>query len=215
MALFSFFQKDKPPTGPEGGPLTAEHHALIGEARLRANAVLRAAHVAHRQMIGLVLMGVPTIMLAFFGGFSLTGLVMGLWMTVAGVLEGMGEARIRRLHPQVLKTLCINQLALGAMFVVISAWWMLQVKLGWDDKQLGQTSAGISQLVGGAGTASSPMLTSTFHLVAYAAYGSVFVGGLLECGLTALYYRYRARQLEKYLAETPDWIVAMHHSGAL
>ena len=221
MGLFSFssrfpFPRKQPAVvGPEGGPLTQEHLTQIGEARLRANGFLRAAVVAHRQMVGLVLMGVITTLLAFFGGFSITAFVMGVWMTVAGVVEGVGEGQIRRLKPGVFKMLCINQLALAAMLVIISGWWVLRIKLGWEDQQLSQMTAGVSQLLGGAGSGSSQQIKSAFHLVAYAAYGSVGLLGLLEGGFTYLYYRYRGKQMDLYLNDTAAWILHLHQTGTL
>ncbi len=215
MAKFSIFAKESPLTAPDGGPLTQEHHAQIGEARLRSSQILRAARVAHRQMIGLIVMGVPSVMLAFMGGFSLTGFIMGAWMTAAGIMEGIGEGRIRRLNPQIFNTLYKNQLALGAMFIVISSWWMLELHFGAEGKQISQQSTGLSQLLGGAGAGTSSVVTSIVPLIAYAAYGTVFLGGLIECGLTALYYRVRGRQMQQYLSDTPDWIVHLHRTGSI
>ena len=122
----------------QDGPLSQEQLAQIGEARMNASQILRAAQIAHREFVGLILMGALTAMFSCYGGISISSLIMGLWMIVGGVIEHLGEQRIRRLDPDVFTTLSRNQLLLGIMFVVISAWWMLTIAMG-SDKDLAST----------------------------------------------------------------------------
>ncbi|MHB1769393.1 MAG: hypothetical protein ACYCUV_16255, partial [Phycisphaerae bacterium] len=105
----------------QDGPLSQEQLAQIGEARMNASQILRAAQIAHREFVGLILMGALTAMFSCYGGISISSLIMGLWMIVGGVIEHLGEQRIRRLDPDIFTTLSRNQLLLGIMFVVISA----------------------------------------------------------------------------------------------
>ncbi len=190
-------------------PLSQAQLAQIGEARMNASQILRAAQIAHREYVGLVIMGVLTAFIAVYGGISISGLIMGIWMIVGGVIEHIGEQRIRRLNPNTFKTLCLNQLLLGAMFVVISAWWMLTVALGWD-KDVVATGQALNNL-GIAAQQMMPMI----KLMLYAAYGSVGVFGIFWQGYLAWYYSRRQKQLVDYIAQTPRWILEMQQSGHL
>jgi hypothetical protein len=190
-------------------PLSPEQLAQIGEARMNASQILRAALIAHREFVGLVLMGALTAMFACYGGISVSSLIMGLWMIVGGIIEHLGEQRIRRLDPDVFKILVRNQILLGIMFVVISAWWMLTVATG-SDKDL----AGTGQTLNNLGIAATQMMPLV-KLMLYAAYGSVGVFGIFWQGYLAWYYSRRQKQLMEYIQETPKWILDMQQSGIL
>lgn len=193
----------------QDGPLSQEQMAQIGEARMNASQILRAAQIAHREFVGLVLMGVLTAMFACYGGISISSLIMGLWMIVGGVIEHLGEQRIRRLDPNVFTTLSRNQLLLGIMFVVISGWWMLTIAMG-SDKDLAATSGTLSNL----GIAAKQMMPMV-KLMLYGAYASVGIFGIVWQGYLAWYYRRRHWQLMQYIQETPQWIIDMQQSGIL
>lgn len=193
----------------QDGPLSQEQLAQIGEARMNASQILRAAQIAHREFVGLILMGALTAMFSCYGGISISSLIMGLWMIVGGVIEHLGEQRIRHLDPDVFTTLSRNQLLLGIMFVVISAWWMLTIAMG-SDKDLASTGKTLSNL-GVAATQMMPMV----KLMLYGAYGSVGVFGIFWQGYLAWYYSRRQKQLLEYIQETPKWILDMQQSGIL
>lgn len=193
----------------QDGPLSQEQMAQIGEARMNASQILRAAQIAHREFVGLVLMGVLTAMFACYGGISISSLIMGLWMIVGGVIEHLGEQRIRRLDPNVFTTLSRNQLLLGIMFVVISGWWMLTIAMG-SDKDLAATSGTLNNL----GIAAKQMMPMV-KLMLYGAYASVGIFGIVWQGYLAWYYRRRHWQLMQYIQETPQWIIDMQQSGIL
>ncbi|MGC8539192.1 MAG: hypothetical protein ACP5QA_01025 [Phycisphaerae bacterium] len=201
----------KRPTDSEqhDGPLSQEQLAQIGEARMHASQLLRAAQVAHREYIGLILMGVVTAMFSCWGGISISSLIMGVWMIVGGVIEHLGEQRIRRMDPTVFQTLSRNQILLGAMFVVISAWWCLTIAMG-TDKDLASTSAALSNL----GIAEQQMLPM-IKLMLYGAYASVGIFGIGWQGYLAWYYSRRQKQMIEYIQETPQWIIDMQQSGIL
>lgn len=190
-------------------PLSHDQMAQLGEARMNALQILHAARIAHREFVGLFLMGALTALFAFFGGISISALIMGIWMMAAGIIEYRGEQRIRRLDPKVFKTLRVNQLLLGAMFVVISAWWMLTVALGWDKDIV--TAGNTLNSMGIAAQQMMPMV----KLMLYAAYGSVGVFGVVWQGYLAWYYSRRQKQLADYIEDTPPWILELQQSGRL
>lgn len=176
---------------------------------MNASQILRAARIAHREFVGLFLMGALTAFIAFYGGISISSLIMGVWMIIGGIIEHLGEQRIRRLDPNVFNTLRLNQLLLGAMFVVISAWWMLTIALGWDKDVV--TAGKTLNSMGIAAEQMMPMV----KLMLYAAYGSVGVFGIFWQGYLAWYYSRRQKQLTQYIQETPPWILEMQQSGHL
>ncbi len=206
------------------GKLPPEAMRQVTDAQLRLSAVLRARKVAQRACISLVFMGVLTGMFAVVGGQgpSWSGLVMGVWMTAAGIVEFIGAQGTAKLKPKALTMLAVNQLLLGLMFAGFGAWWMLALKMGWntaDVKSAQQFMGSVSNslvTVGDVG-ASTGQINSIAYTAVYWAYGSLVVFGLLVDAPMALYYFYRRRQLEAYLRETPEWIVQMHSitSGAV
>ena len=206
------------------GKLPPEAMRQVTDAQLRLSAVLRARKVAQRACISLVFMGVLTGMFAVVGGQgpSWSGLVMGVWMTAAGIVEFIGAQGTAKLKPKALTMLAVNQLLLGLMFAGFGAWWMLALKMGWntaDVKSAQQFMGSVSNslvTIGDAG-ASTGQINSIAYTAVYWAYGSLVVFGLLVDAPMALYYFYRRRQLEAYLRETPEWIVQMHSitSGAV
>lgn len=126
-----------------------------------------------------------------------------------GVIEHLGEQRIRRLDPDVFTALYRNELLLGAMFVVISAWWVLAIALGWD-----KDIVAIGKALNNLGIAARQMMPWV-KLMLYAAYGSVGVSGIVWQGYLVWYYRRRHRQLLEYIQETPKWILDLQRSGHL
>lgn len=206
------------------GKLPPEAMRLMADAQRRLSTVLKARKVAQRACISLVFMGVLTGMFAVVGGQgpSWSGLVMGVWMTVAGIVEFIGAQGTAKLKPKALTMLAVNQLLLGLMFAGFGAWWMLALKMGWntaDVKSAQQFMGSVSNslvTVGDAG-ASTGRINSIAYTAVYWGYGSLVVFGLLVDAPMALYYFYRRRQLEAYLRETPEWIVQMHSitSGAV
>ncbi len=195
-----------PKVDPAHAPLTQEQLVALGEARLRFGRILRAAHAAHRAFVGLLLSGVITTLLAVWGGFHFWAFVMGAWMIVAGIIEYVGAERIRRLRKNVFRILRMNQLLLGIMFILIGCWWMLEVKLGWQDAPIRRMAGSLSGAGMGISTARFMQLA---HLCLYVAYGSIAAFGLIAQGGMFLYYTWRDQQLQAYLDETPAWIIEL------
>jgi len=199
---------DSNPTKSQAGPLSEDQLVELGEANMRLVQFQRAAKAAHRAYLGLLIFGVFTAIPQFVpgAGFSLSGSIMGIWMIVAGFVEYWGERNIRRLQPGVFKKLMINQLLLGAMFIVISGWWMLQVALH-KAAEVAAVNHVLGPLLGGGGGVSMSQADSAVLLALYVTYGSVGAFGLVCQGSMAFYYARRERLLQRYLAETAPWVV--------
>lgn len=173
----------------------------------------RAAKAARRAYIGLFVFGVFTALPQFVpgAGFSLTGSIMGLWMIAAGCVEYWGEKNIHLLRPGVFKKLMINQLLLGAMFIVISGWWVLQVALN-KGTETAALNHDLGPMLGGGAGGNIGQVDFAMLLILYVMYGSVGVFGLVCQGSMAYYYGRRERLLQTYLAETPQWIIRIQQS---
>ena len=200
--------------GGTAGPLSQEQIARIGLAKRELAPILKCQKVAQRTAGGLISAGVLTAILAFFGSFSITALIMGVWMMVAGFIEYWQASHIHHLKPEALTILIRNQLLLGAMFVTLGLWWMLEVRLGWmsatEKKEIQSVITAMSTVGGGANQVRS-LITS----IEYVAYGSIVVLGLCGQGWLSLYYAHRRSLLRKYLEGTPEWIVSLQRHDTL
>ncbi len=190
------------------GPLSREQIAQIGAAKRELAPILKCQKVAQRTAGGLISAGILTAILAFFGTFSITALVMGLWMIAAGFIEHWQGQHIHRLKPEALTILIRNQLLLGGMFVILGLWWMLEVRLGWmsaaEKMEIHSVITAMSTVGGGA-----TEIRSLITTIEYVAYGSIVVLGLCGQGWLSLYYSHRRKLLKKYLASTPGWIISL------
>ncbi len=196
------------------GPLSREQIAQIIAAKRELAPILKCQKVAQRTAGGLISAGILTVIMAFFGGLSLTGLVMGLWMTVAGFIEYWQAQRIHHLKPEALTILIRNQLLLGSMFVVLGLWWMLEVRLGWmsaaEKKEIHSMVTAMATVGGG-----TKAVTSLITGIEYIAYGSIVALGLCGQGWLSLYYTHRRKLLKKYLASTPEWIISLQRHDTI
>ena len=199
---------DLPIANSKPAPLTDDQLVELGEANMRLSRFHRAARAAHRAAVGLLIFGVLTAIPQFVpgAGFSFTASVMGVWMIVAGCVEYWGEQNILRLRSGVFKKLMMNQLLLGAMFIVISGWWMLGVAMS-GNSQMAQLNHTLGPYLGGGSVNVSGQIDETVKACLYVMYGSVGAFGLICQGSMAIYYARRERLLQAYLTETPEWIV--------
>jgi|GEM_PF-2383997 len=204
---------DSSPSNTQPSPLTEDQLVVLGEANMQLNQFHRAAKAAHRAYVGLLVFGVFTTVPQFVAGagFSFTGTIMGLWMIASGLVEYWGEKNIRRLRPGVFKKLMINQLLLGAMFVVISGWWVLQVALH-NKSEIGAVNHVLGPIIGGGTGGSIGQVDFVIPLILYVTYGSVGAFGLVCQGSMAFYYARREKFLQAYLTETPQWVVRIQQT---
>ncbi len=200
--------------GGTAGPLSQGQIAQIVAAKRELVPILKGQKVAQRTAGGLISAGILTAILAFFGTFSITALVMGLWMIAAGFIEHWQGQKIHHLKPEAFTILIRNQLLLGAMFVILGLWWMLEVRLGWmsatEKKEIHSVITAMSTVGGGAGEVRS-LITS----IEYIAYGSIVVLGLCGQGWLSFYYWQRRNLLNKYLAGTPGWIISLQRHDTI
>jgi hypothetical protein len=199
--------------------LSPEQQAQLATAQKQLDEILNAAHFARNEFLGQTSFGVITaIWPVIFPPIDPSVLVMGVWMVAGGLVERMGEKRIRQLSAKIFNLLTLNQILLGAMFSVIGCWWVFEVHNGWDNADVLETKKYFhpivyaNQLLGQS--VSDAQVTHWAKWALYIAYGSVVVFGFGWQGFMACYYAWRGRQMAKYLKVTPDWIIQRQRNAA-
>lgn len=188
------------------GPLSRHHHEELAQANLRAKKVRRAASVAAFNGWAA---GIFAVLSAPFAMFSIAGFLITTGLALIAANEFRGRRGLLRFDPDASSVLGWNQIALGGLIVLYSA-WMLYTNLSAGGPFAGELEA-------------HPELTSAldslegfddlFAMIVLAVYGSVIVLSVVFQGGNAYYYFSRREYVEAYLKETPDWVVELQRSG--
>lgn len=137
------------------------------------------------------------ILTVSFGYRSPPVLVLGVGMLVVARNELRGGVRLRALDPTAPRLLGRNQMGLMGLIVVYSLWSLMRADSNPDPQ--------LQSLVG--------LDPGFIRAAVTAVYVGVIVGTLIFQGLNARYYFKRGPMMDAYLAETPDWVVALQRSG--
>jgi hypothetical protein len=179
-------------------PLSAAQIEAIALARQQSRVIRRAAAVAAFSgwctaiFAGLSLLG---------GLFSVSSFVLGIGFSVCATIELRGSGSLRRFDATAPARLAWNQIALGSMLVVYSAWCIAQAM-----------GSPVSQDAAAAGAEVAQMMESIGRLqttVTVAFYGAVIVCSIIAQGSAAWYYASRGPHLRAYLSRTPEWVIDM------
>ncbi len=187
------------------GPLSRHHHEELAQANQRAKKVRRAASVAAFNGWAA---GIFALLSAPFAMFSIEGFLITAGLALIAANEFRGRRGLLRFEPESTAVLGWNQIALGGLIVLYSA-WMLYTNL----------SAGgpfASELQDHPELASSlhslEGFDDLFATIVLAVYGSVIVLSIVFQGGNAFYYFTRRGHVDAYLSETPDWVVELQRS---
>lgn len=182
----------------DGNPnLTPEQRAALDDARQRAKGILSAAKVA--TFNGWTI-GVFAALTLLFGFTSPVLVVLAAGMGVVARNELRGRSLLRAFEPQGPRLLVRNQLGLMALVVGYCAWSLVSIYTHPDPEW-----AELQELAG----FDAGFMQNLFA----AAYGAAIVVTVLFVGLNARYYARRTPMLERYLAETPAWVVEMQRAA--
>jgi hypothetical protein len=178
------------------GPLSPEHLQVLAEARVRVRKVRRAAGVAAMSGWTMALFAGITLLGVLFG--SMVSFILGMGLSIIAYNELRGAAMLRRLEPRAARRLGYNQICLGALIVLYSAWSLVSAMRSDPLAAMGGSSgdAGVDELVGDLSS-----------MVAYGLYGGMAVVGFVVPGLTAWYYFTRGNLVRKAVAQTPAWAI--------
>lgn len=181
---------------PNPSPLSPDQERELAEARTRAAKILSAARVATFNGWTLGIIAAFSLLFAFG---SVVALVMGLGLGWIAWNEFRGRARLRAFDPAGAVSLGRNQLfllGLIAAYALFSIYHTLTSPI--------PDLAELEQVVGPVG--------GTIRSVMVGVYGAVLVLTALVQGLNARYYLARRQMIERYLAETPEWVVALQRT---
>ena len=133
-------------------------------------------------------------------GIDASGVVVAVLLGGVAVVELRSVRRLRRLDPEAPRALAINQLGLGGVILLYSAWNLYLTR---SDRGLMAVlmAQGLSQ--------AGPETVALARQIVYTLYVALAVVGPLTTASTGWFYATRTARLRAYVAETPTWIVQM------
>lgn len=177
--------------------LTPERRAALEDARQRAKGIVSAARVA---AFNGWTVGAFAALTLLFGFTSPVLIALGIGMGIVARNELRGRRLLRAFDPQGPRLLVRNQLGFMALVVAYCTWSLVFIYTHPDPEwaqlqELAGFDAGFMQDLFAAG------------------YGAAILLTVLFVGLNARYYARRTAMLERYLAETPAWVVEMQRTA--
>jgi hypothetical protein len=181
------------------GPLSAEHHGELALARDRAKKIRSAAAVAAFNGWATALVAVLSAPFALFGA---SGLAVTAALAIVAWNEFRGRKRLLRFDPSAAAMLGCNQLALLALIIAYCLWAV--------SSNLREADVLTAELHGFA--SADPALGSLGGVdtlvkqLVVLIYGVVILLSVVFQGLNSVYYFTRRKHIDRYIAETPQWI---------
>jgi len=180
---------------------TPEHLEQIATARRLGIKIRRAVNVATFSGWATGLFAGLSLLVSAAGDRSLPGLGLGMGMAVVAFVELRGAGEIKRLDRTAPRRLAINQIAFGALlfaYGAISLWSSLHAAPSPELAEISRSLPGLGDLE---------------KSIYVALYSGVMVIAVIEPGLTAWYYSSRARFIDAYITQTPQWILDLQRAG--
>jgi hypothetical protein len=146
--------------------------------------------------------------ITFLSGIGSVGdMLGGTVLTIIGIVEIIWAGRLGRLDTTAVRTLTINQLCLAAL-ILLYALWNLHAEIAHPASDLPDLSPSDAQVLGQMDSSAMGLT----HEIMLLLYGSMIAAAAAEAGMAA-YYHSRGAYLQRYLADTPPWIISMQKSG--
>jgi hypothetical protein len=177
----------------------------LADARLRAKKLRRACSMAAFDGWATAIFAA----LSLVGGLvslSVSGLLVGAGLATIAYVEFRGRAMLRRLDDRAPSWLGYNQVGFAGLLIVYALWNLWSIHH--DPSQIQSAVASDPQLAEMLGPIED-MVRLVFVLV----YVTLIAVAVFVQGGTAWFYFSRAKHLRAYLAQTPEWILAMHRAG--
>jgi hypothetical protein len=202
VAAFTVPQADRA----EGGPLTAEHHRELAQARQGAKAITKTARVAAFNGWATAIVA---LLSAPFALFSISGALVFIGLSIVAYNELRCGKRLLQFDRSAATILGWNQLVLLAIIVTYSL-WAIHSNLNEAKSVTAELSAysDLETVLGSPGE-----IESLARQIVILFYGSVIAASVVFQGLTALYYFSRRKHIDAYVAGTPEWIRELQSGG--
>lgn len=191
---------------PHVGPgLSAEQFAQLARARQASAKVRRAVAVATFDAWATAVFAGLTLLAAPFGGAA--ALAVGLALAVVAYVSFMGVAGLRQLDPLAARSLAFNQIFLAGVLLAYAGY-----SLGRLHRDPGLL---VSALVSSPEVAQQLGIdvAKLVRLVGWAVYGTVAAVAVSVQGGAAVYYFTRRKHVDRYVRQTPKWILGAQRAG--
>jgi len=184
-------------------PLSDQDKDLLAFAAELHRPLARAAKVAHGNGGWLMLFGGIGILLGFMGP-DWTSLLLGAAVAAVGFLERRAAERLRRADPDAPQLLARNELVLMVVLVGFGVLLLTLLRSSGEDleKAVGGSMPGID-------------LKDISNAMTNAVGATTIAVALLYQGGMARYFLKKRRDVERFLAEVPEWAreVVMQMAG--
>lgn len=193
-------QPPNPPTPTPG--MTPEQVRMVREAKARTKKIRRAASVASFNAWTLAIFAAISLVIALWG--DVTSMVMTVALGVPAFIEFRGAAMFRQVEPRAPEMLGINQLALTGVILAYCGWnayaaMALQPAATPVNSGSAEVDAMYADMTASMSKSLGPLVAGLYAVV-----GVLAAAGTL---VNAWYYFSRKPILEKFIAETPEWVV--------
>src|SRR5450432_1548775 len=189
-----------PPDSPLNSPATPQHLAQIVAARVLGVKIRRVISVAKFSGWTIAIFAAIT---ALSGLASPPAFLLGAGMGVIAYFELRGAGEIKRLDRSAPKRLAINQLAFMIMLILYAAYELVaNLRTPMDLSEIGNADPQMLQTI-----------REMAKPITIAIYVTIMIAAILGPGLTAVYYYTRTKYIDRYLQETPPWILDLQRAG--
>lgn len=172
---------------------TAEHEQLQRAAELH-RPIARAAALARRNGLGLLIFGVLSVLLSL-SDIDLVGFGIGAILIATGLVELRTSRRLARADPAAPKILARSELVLMAGILVFCV-----LKLTVQGESGGELAARL-----GNRSSLGINVQALTRKVNTLVYGTIIAVTLIYQGGLARYYLRRRSMIESYLRDCPEW----------
>jgi hypothetical protein len=140
----------------------------------------------------------------FLGGLagSLSALILGAAMGAITYYELRGANEMKRLDRTAPKRLAMNQIVFALMLIAYAGYELMSTLR----EPINLSSYGADPQV-------AAQIQSMERPLAIIVYVSVMIAAILGPGLTAIYYYTRAKYIDRYVQNTPTWILDLQRAG--
>jgi hypothetical protein len=184
---------------PLNGGATPMHLQQIAQAKKTGKSIRQAVIVSRISAWTTLVFAIGTLVSSLT---SLGGLMLGIGMAVVSIVEFKGGTALKCLDVTAPRRLAINQLVFGGLLFSYAAMclWTSSTTTSTltSDPQLQQMLAPFRDI------------EKTIYTLVY---GAMMAAAVIGPGLTSLYYWGRIKHIQRYLAETPKWILELQEAG--
>lgn len=193
-----------PPLAQPLPQFSEENLRQLAAARAASRKIKRAVSVANFDGWTIAVCGALTLGLGLGDWTSMLG---GVALGAIAFVELRGASQLKRLKPQSIRALTLNQLVLATLLIIYACWRL------YVTSQPGYFTSSIPELNDPQVAAYMGQVNDFARTAMQAVYGGLIAVAVFAQGGLAWYYHTRTSLLKKYVAETPAWIITLQEAG--